>query len=144
MGIYITAGGESYYGNWDHDKLKPNEVVSISYPDGAKYEGIFKDWCYYGAGKYTYPDGTVMLGNFIDNCPVGGITLYDPNGHKWLGKAEVGFAWFGPVNHYYDMLDKTLEVHKKVLRSKQSLPSPPQTKKQKKVKVTLLKKDLEV
>lgn len=141
MGIYITAGGETYLGNWDRDKLKPNEVVSISFPDGAKYEGIFKEWCYYGAGKYTYPDGTVMLGNFIDNCPVGGITLYDPNGHKWLGKAEVGFAWLSPVNHYYDMLDKTLEVHKKV-RSKPSPPSPPSTENPKKVKMNVSSKGL--
>lgn len=142
MGIYLTAGGESYIGNWDRDKINPNEVVTIIFPNGAKYEGIFKEWCYYGAGKYTYPDGTAMLGNFLENCPVGVVTLYDPNGHKWLGKAEAGFAWFTPVNHYYDMLENTSEVHKKGLRSKSSLLSP--SKKQKKAKDKVSTKGPEV
>lgn len=33
--------------------------------------------------------------------------LIDPNGHTWLGKANQGYGWFEPINHYYDMLEST-------------------------------------
>ncbi|OWR51853.1 hypothetical protein KGM_200408 [Danaus plexippus plexippus] len=76
---------------------------------GSTYEGQYKDWSYSGHGKYVYPDDSVLIADFNDNVPVGNLTLVDPNGHIWLGRAEQGFGWFDPVNHFYDMLEKTRE-----------------------------------
>ncbi|CAH2043842.1 unnamed protein product, partial [Iphiclides podalirius] len=109
-GIYTTAEGDSYEGVWENDKLGVADDVLITYSDGSRYEGPLKDWCYNGRGRYVYPDGSVLHGEFVDNCPVGNLTLVDPNGHTWLGKAEQGYCWYQPVNHYYDILEKTRET----------------------------------
>lgn len=58
-----------------------------------------------------------MTGEFSDNCPVGNLDLTDPNGHVWLGKAEHGFGWFEPVNHFYELLETT---HTRVKRRHKS------------------------
>ncbi|CAH0725680.1 unnamed protein product, partial [Brenthis ino] len=109
-GMYTTAEGDIYSGTWDADRLGVNENVSVAFTDGSKYEGPFKDWCYSGSGKYMYPDGSILIGDFNENMPIGGLTLIDPNGQVWFGKAEQGFGWFDPVNHFYDMLEKTREI----------------------------------
>ncbi|KAJ8715125.1 hypothetical protein PYW08_005106 [Mythimna loreyi] len=107
QGVYTTAEGDSYTGQWEADKLVATGVTVISYNDGAKFEGLIKDWCYSGHSKYTYPDGSMLTGDFSENCPVGHLVLTDPNGHIWLGKAELGYGWFEPVNHFYEMLETT-------------------------------------
>ncbi|XP_047526207.1 radial spoke head 1 homolog [Pieris napi] len=106
-GVYTTAEGDVYAGNWEADRLGGNEESTITFTDGAKYEGTLKDWCYSGHGKYTYPDESTLLCDFAENAPVGNLKLIDPNGHTWLGKADQGFGWFQPVNHFYEMLEKT-------------------------------------
>ncbi|CAG4956716.1 unnamed protein product [Parnassius apollo] len=112
-GTYTTAEGDTYVGVWHGDKLGVNEEAKIFYSDGSRYEGFLKDWCYSGLGRYYYPDGSVLQCEFIDNSPVGNLTLTDPNGHIWLGKAEQGYCWLDPVNHYYDMLEKAKEIRNK-------------------------------
>ncbi|XP_022823137.1 uncharacterized protein LOC111354089 [Spodoptera litura] len=104
-GVYTTAEGDRYQGHWDQDRFGWSDEVVISYVDGAKFEGIVKDWSYSGKGNYTYPDGGHLHCEFADSCPTGNLRLTDPNGHIWLGKAELGFAWFEPVNHFYDFLE---------------------------------------
>lgn len=106
-GTYTTAEGDVYSGTWEADRLVSNEEVSIAFTDGSRYQGMFNNWAYNGQGKYIYPDNSVLTGNFVDNVPVGSLTLIDPNGHKWIGKAEQGYAWLDPVNHFYEMLDHT-------------------------------------
>ncbi|XP_068618067.1 MORN repeat-containing protein 4-like [Battus philenor] len=105
-GIYTTAEGDAYAGLWDNDKFGISDEIMISFRDGSKYQGFLKDWKYSGRGRYYYPDGSILSCDFVENCPVGFLTLTDPNGHIWLGKAEHGFCWFQPVNHLYDMLEK--------------------------------------
>ncbi|KAH9630260.1 hypothetical protein HF086_012445 [Spodoptera exigua] len=117
-GVYTTAEGDRYQGNWDQDKFGLNDEVVITYLDGAKFEGTIKDWAYFGKGKYTYPDGGYLQCEFADNCPIGNLRLIDPNGHIWLGKAEQGFAWFEPVNHFYDFLETTCPTRSKRFDSK--------------------------
>ncbi|XP_028041721.1 uncharacterized protein LOC114251593 [Bombyx mandarina] len=112
-GVYITAEGDSYKGVWENDRLGANDEVTIHFSDDARYEGQLKDWSFWGPGKYYYPDGSVVRCDFNDNCPVGNMVLSDPNGHVWLGKAELGCGWFGPVNHFYEMLEKTRDVSRK-------------------------------
>lgn len=70
---------------------------------------MFKEWCFSGRGRYVYPDGSAMFCEFVENSPAGNLVLTDPNGHLWLGKAETGYGWFEPVNHFYHMLEKTRE-----------------------------------
>uniref|UniRef100_A0A2H1VBQ3 SFRICE_038107 n=1 Tax=Spodoptera frugiperda TaxID=7108 RepID=A0A2H1VBQ3_SPOFR len=113
FGVYTTAEGDRYEGHWDQDRFGWNDEVVISYIEGAKYEGTVKDWSYSGKGKYTYPDGSHLQCEFADNCPTGNLRLTDPNGHLWLGKAELGFAWFEPVNHFYDFLETTSATRKR-------------------------------
>lgn len=108
-GVYTTAEGDIYTGMWENDRLGANEDVTITFTDTSRYEGYFKDWCYSGAGRYLYPDSSVLQCEFVENSPVGGMTLTDPNGHTWLGRAEQGYGWFEPVNHFYTMLEKTRE-----------------------------------
>ncbi|XP_063386907.1 radial spoke head 1 homolog [Cydia fagiglandana] len=107
-GVYTTADGVVYTGHWEGDRLV-GEVVTITYADGSKYEGPFKDWAYNGRGKYTYPDGTVLNAEFVENCPVKDMVLTDPNGHVWLGRADVGFGRLGPWNHFYQALERPSE-----------------------------------
>ncbi|KAG6445116.1 radial spoke head 1 homolog [Manduca sexta] len=106
-GVYTTAEGDSYTGNWDADRLGGGEEVTISFADTSKYEGYFKDWCYHGPGNYSYPDASVLQCDFVENSPTGNLTLTDPNGHTWMGRAEQGYGWVEPVNHFYEMLEKT-------------------------------------
>uniref|UniRef100_A0A2A4KBC5 MORN repeat-containing protein 5 n=1 Tax=Heliothis virescens TaxID=7102 RepID=A0A2A4KBC5_HELVI len=127
-GVYTTAEGDSYTGNWEADKFGGNEEVVIAFADGSKYEGTIKEWAYASNSRYTYPDGSVLQGEFIDNCPVGHLTLTDPNGHTWLGTADQGFAWFEPVNHFYEFLETTRDPsnklkkrHKNVLQDPSSM-----------------------
>lgn len=94
---------------WDNDRLGANEEVTVAFTDTSRYEGLFKDWCYSGSGKYVYPDSSVLQCDFVENSPVGNLSLTDPNGHTWLGRAEQGYGWFEPVNHFYTMLEKTRE-----------------------------------
>ncbi|KAL4711495.1 hypothetical protein ACJJTC_000511 [Scirpophaga incertulas] len=111
-GTYITAVGDIYTGIWEADKLGANEVVSINFIDGSRFEGSFRDWSYSGPGRYYYADGSVLKGEFAENTLVGQLELSDPNGHVWLGKAQQGFAWFEARNHYFDMLPTTCDREK--------------------------------
>ncbi|PZC71767.1 uncharacterized protein LOC110382242 [Helicoverpa armigera] len=127
-GVYTTAEGDSYTGSWEADKFGGVDEVVISFADGSKYEGIIKDWCYTGNSTYTYPDGSVLQGEFIENCPVGQLSLTDPNGHTWLGNADQGFAWFEPVNHYYEFLETTRDMSK-IKKRHRNLQEPSSTSK---------------
>ncbi|XP_045451218.1 phosphatidylinositol 4-phosphate 5-kinase 2-like [Melitaea cinxia] len=116
-GTYTTAEGDTYFGEWDADRLGVNEDVCIKFTDGSKYVGKIKDWSYSGRGKYFYPDDSVLECDFSENTPVGNLTLTDPNNHKWLGRAEQGYGWFEPVNHFYEYLEKTKESKVKKRRT---------------------------
>lgn len=105
-GTYRTAEGDTYTGVWDFDKLGDTQDVELRYADGARYDGHLRDWMYHSRGRYQYPDGTTIICEFVDNAPVGSLSLADPNGHEWLGTAEVGHCWFEPVNHFYRLLEK--------------------------------------
>ncbi|CAG9788781.1 unnamed protein product [Diatraea saccharalis] len=119
-GTYITAEGDTYTGVWEADRLGANEEVTILYKDGAVFEGAFRDWSYNGRGRYYYPDGSILKCEFSESAPVGSLNLTDPNGHIWLGKADQGFGWLKPVNHFYDMLEKTRDTGKVKKSNKKS------------------------
>lgn len=108
-------------GHWEADRFGgTSEEVVITFLDGSRYEGLFRDWCYSNRGKYTYPDGSLLQCEFSENCPVGSLKLTDPNGHIWLGKAEQGYGWFEPVNHFYEFLETTRDQHRLRRRHKNS------------------------
>lgn len=126
-GTYTTAEGDTYFGAWESDKLGRNEEVTITFIDGATYRGLFKEWCYSGKGNYEYPDGCVLECDFQENIPINGLKLTDPNGHVWLGKAEQGFGWFTPVNHFFEVLEKPRDPNKGKKRAKVEPPPKPPT-----------------
>jgi hypothetical protein len=51
----------------ESEKNDDTEFDTITYPDGSKYSGEFKDGIKNGKGIYTYPDGTQYIGEFKDN-----------------------------------------------------------------------------
>lgn len=57
------------------------------YPDGAKYDGQFKDKKSHGHGTHTYPDGGIYVGQFKDNKIEGQGTYTPPDGSgKYVGR----------------------------------------------------------
>lgn len=49
--MYTTVEGDTYMGTWEADRLGGTDEVTISFSDGSRYEGYFKDWTYIGRGR---------------------------------------------------------------------------------------------
>lgn len=63
-GVYTTAEGDVYTGEWELDKLGGVEPVTIAFTDASTYVGNFKDWSYTGNGTYTFHDESVLACTF--------------------------------------------------------------------------------
>ena len=97
MGDYIREGqgdltypdGRRFVGKWKDDKK--NGQGTLTYPDGEKYVGEYKDGKKNGQGTHTYPDGSTYEGEYEDDWEWNG-TQYDKNGNitgkyvngKWI------------------------------------------------------------
>ena len=57
----------------------------ITYPDGAVYEGEFRDGKRSGTGRLIFPDGAVYEGEFADDHMNGRGTLVYANGDRYEG-----------------------------------------------------------
>ena len=73
-GKYIDVTGMEYIGEWKNDKQNGTGiplVVSIvgveKWPDGAIYEGLYKDGKKNGRGKFAWGDDASYEGNLKDN-----------------------------------------------------------------------------
>ncbi len=60
---------------------------TLTFPDGTKYVGEFKDDMYNGQGTYTHPDGTKYVGEFKD--------------HKWHGQGTLTVSDEETYNGYF-------------------------------------------
>ena len=70
--------GDKYVGEFKDDK--PNGQGTYTWSDGRKYEGEFKDGYRNGQGTYTLPNGSKYVGEWRENKSWNG-TEYDKNGN---------------------------------------------------------------
>jgi len=68
----------------------PEGLGSLTYPDGEKYVGEWKDGKNNGQGTFTYHNGTKYVGEFKDGYRNGQGTYTWSNGKKYIGKWKNG------------------------------------------------------
>ncbi len=61
-GTYTAKTGNKYVGEWQNDKKCG--VGVMHYPDGAKYDGEFRDGKINGKGSYFYKNGDRFVGEW--------------------------------------------------------------------------------
>ena len=65
-------------------------VGSLTYSDGDKYEGEWKDGQKNGQGTYTWSNGNKYVGEFKDGKKHGQGTFTWSNGRKYVGEFKNG------------------------------------------------------
>ena len=112
LGVLIYPyGGKSVVGEWKDGKewntkhrnkdgkliwnfeMEKNGLVTITYPDGDKYVGEFKDGGKNGQGTFTWSDGKKYVGEYKDGLPNGQGTYTLPNGEKYIGEFKDNKPW---------------------------------------------------
>ena len=128
LGVLIYPyGGKSVVGEWKDGKewntkhrnkdgkliwnfeMEKNGLVTITYPDGNKYVGEWKDDKENGQGTKTWKDGSNYVGEYKDGKLNGQGTFTWSNREKFVGEWKDGNRWNGT---YYD---KEGNTHSKVV-----------------------------
>jgi len=79
-----------YKGEWKNgEKWRPNGLGVMTYPDGHKYVGEWKDGEPNGQGTFTSPNGMKYIGEFKDGESHGQGT-FTFNGIKYVGEFKNG------------------------------------------------------
>ena len=80
--------GRSYYGIWDKKNSRPYKQGTMTWPDGKKYEGGWKEGRFNGQGTMTWPDGSKLIGVYLAGLKHGQFTKTWLDGRKeetiWL------------------------------------------------------------
>ncbi len=84
-----TAPKINYEGELNDDGLYHGKGV-ITYPNGSKYVGEFKDGKRDGQGTHTYPNGRKYVGEYKSNLRNGQGTLTYSSGEKYVGEFKDG------------------------------------------------------
>jgi hypothetical protein len=63
---------------------------TYTYPDGAKYDGEWKDNKRHGHGVWMRPDGTKYVGEWVNDQPEGEGTLINPDQSSYEGEWKAG------------------------------------------------------
>jgi len=63
---------------------------TLTYPNGSKYEGVWKDDKQHGHGIFTTPDGEICEGEWRDGIENGNGTKIYPSGSKYVGEWKNG------------------------------------------------------
>ena len=87
--IWLESGNEKYDGKYVgsiNKKGIPGGAGTLTFPDGNKYEGEWKDGERNGRGTYTYNDGNQYIGDFKSGKKHGQGLFTFPNGNKYEGE----------------------------------------------------------
>jgi len=109
LGVLIYPyGGKSVVGEWKDGKewntkhrnkdgkliwnfeMEKNGLVTITYPDGDKYVGEFKDGGKNGQGTFTWSDGKKYVGEYKEDLMNGQGTISWSNMEKFVGEWKDG------------------------------------------------------
>ena len=95
LGVMTYPDGHKYVGEWKDGKEQGQGT--FTFPDGNKYVGEFKDGKQNGQGTYTYPDGQKYVGRWKDDKRNGQGTYTYPDGQKYVGRWKDDKNWNGTL-----------------------------------------------
>lgn len=87
FGIKTKGDGTVYEGSWEKGLLIDG---TITYPDGSRYSGTFKDGLYNGYGHMSYSDGSRYVGNWVDGWQHGAGKMDYVDGSSYDGEWKEG------------------------------------------------------
>jgi hypothetical protein len=83
-GPYELENGSVYQGMWSLDGLRHGKGMQI-WPDGACYEGYWKNDMAYGKGRLIHADGDVYEGEWLNDKAHGKGTYVHMDGARYTG-----------------------------------------------------------
>ena len=93
VGSLTYSDGDKYEGKWK-DGGKHGQGT-YTWSNGNKYVGEFKNGKKHGQGTFTWSNGRKYVGEFKNGIQNGQGTLTFPNGKKFKGKWKDGKPWNG-------------------------------------------------
>jgi hypothetical protein len=88
FGTLTFSDGSKYVGEFKDGLL--HGQGTLEFPDGEKYVGEFKDGKQHGQGTYTFPSGSKYVGEFKDGQLRGLGTFTFSDGYKYVGEFKDG------------------------------------------------------
>ena len=88
-GSHRDPDGAIYLGSFN-DSGKYEGQGTLTYPDGRKYEGQFRNGLKDGSGVLTFPGGETYTGDFTKGRMHGNGTLSYPDGQHYEGQFKNG------------------------------------------------------
>ena len=86
--LITFADGSKYEGEWKDNQ--PNGQGKLTLADGGKYAGKWKDDQPHGQGKLTRPDGSKLIGQWKDGKQHGLFIFSDGNGSQITSEFKDG------------------------------------------------------
>ena len=102
---YVFPNGDKYEGLFKNGIA--NGAGTMYFKNGNKYEGIFEDGHPTGQGALFYQSGELYVGTFLDGIANGQATLYLPNGERYEGEFRHGIKdgygiYYWPDGDWYE------------------------------------------
>ena len=91
QGTITYPNGKKYVGEWKNGKKHGQGTKTWS--NGDKYVGEYKNGEYHGQGTFTYPDGTKYVGKVKDGECHGQGTFTSKDGEKFVGEWKDDKEW---------------------------------------------------
>jgi hypothetical protein len=88
IGTVTFPDGQKYVGEF-RDGQRSGQGT-FTWPEGQKYVGEYRDGKSHGQGTFTFPDGRKYVGEFRDDKSHGQGTFTFPDGQKYVGEYRDG------------------------------------------------------